>query len=109
MEWLKDVQNDILLFSHNCLKENHFRENYRELLELTVIFLGEVLSRVISFRLPGANHNARWMTKAIYSLKIYLFRNPYHLTQHEEIAIKSICIFIVRFYIQVWFDAPLSF
>lgn len=109
MESLKDVQNDILLFSHNRLKENHSREDYRELLELTVIFLGGVPSRGISFRLPGAIHHARWMTKAIYSLKIYLFRNQFHLTQHEEIAIKSICIFIVRLYIQVWFDAPLSY
>lgn len=29
MESLKDIQYDILIFFHTCLKENHSREYYR--------------------------------------------------------------------------------
>ncbi|KAF0769546.1 Uncharacterized protein FWK35_00005096, partial [Aphis craccivora] len=38
---------------------------------LTVIFLGENPPNGIFFHYPGAFHHARWMSKAIYSLKIY--------------------------------------
>jgi len=34
------------------LKEHHQREDYRELLELTVIFLGGIPPRGIFFRVP---------------------------------------------------------
>ncbi|CAI6348332.1 unnamed protein product [Macrosiphum euphorbiae] len=51
------------------------------------------------------------MAKAIYSLKIYLFREQFRLTRltpKEESALRSICIFIVRLYIKVWFNSPSS-
>jgi hypothetical protein len=43
----------ILDFVRNTLSEQQPREDYREILELTAIFLGETPSRGISFRVPG--------------------------------------------------------
>lgn len=40
-------------------------ENYKEPLELAIIFLGGVFERGVNFRAPGELHRARWMTKAI--------------------------------------------
>lgn len=105
---VSDVCDDIIKFSKDQLLEKQPRDDYRELLELTVIFLGGKLSNDISFKIPGAIHHARWMAKAIYSLKIYLFREQFQLTPKEESALRSICIFIVRLYIKVWFNSPSS-
>lgn len=37
----------------------------------------------ITFRAPGAMHHAWWMSKAIYSIKIYLFKDQFKLTARE--------------------------
>jgi len=36
---------------------------YRELLELTIFFLGGITPRGLSFKIPGAIHQARWVEK----------------------------------------------
>ena len=36
-----------------------------------------------TFKIPGAMHRARWMAKAIYVLKIYLFRDEFPLVASE--------------------------
>ncbi|XP_071580212.1 uncharacterized protein [Temnothorax nylanderi] len=96
----------ILDFVRNTLREQQPREDYREFLELTAIFLGEAPPRGISFRVPGAIHHARWMAKAIYCLKIFLFRGEFILSLQEENAICDICIFLVSVYVEAWFCAP---
>ena len=55
---------------------------------------------------PGAIHHARWMAKALYALKIYLFRDQLRLTSHETRGVCDVCIFVVRIYVRAWFTAP---
>lgn len=78
------------------------RDDYRELLELSKIFLGTMGSENIKFYKPGAFHHARWMSKAIYCLKIYIFRNCFNLTKEEEFFrnffIYCFCIHFVLVY-----------
>ena len=38
---------------------------------------------VVWSRVPGAMHHARWMAKAIYSVKIWTFRRQFHLNSWE--------------------------
>jgi len=64
------VATNITAFAEMQLSQYQPREDYRELLELTIIFLGGVPSRGVSFRVPAGLHRARWMAKAMYSLKI---------------------------------------
>jgi hypothetical protein len=45
------------------------------------------------------------MAKAIYSLKVYLFREQFKLTKKEEKGIREICVFTVRVYVKFWFQA----
>jgi len=92
---INDVCDDIIKFSIDRLEENHPRDDYLELLKLTVIFLGGILPNGIHFKKPGAIHHARWMAKAIYSLKIYLFRKQFRLTVKKETALRNICIFTI--------------
>jgi len=70
----------VLQFALDHSKKEQFREDYKELLELTIIFLGRTPHRGISFRIPGASHHVRWMAEAIYCLKIFIFRNQFKMS-----------------------------
>lgn len=98
---------EIQEFTIKSLKDMQPREDYKELLQLAVIFLGGSLPN-FSFRMPGAFHHARWMSKAIYSLKIYLFRNQFILADCEVNGIRDICVFIIKIYLKVWIKAPIA-
>ncbi|XP_050524055.1 uncharacterized protein LOC126895832 [Daktulosphaira vitifoliae] len=107
-EKLCDAKQRVLEFSLIISKEKQFREDYRELLELSIIFLGGIPHRSILFRVPGAFHHARWMSKAIYCLKIYIFRKQFHMTAEQERACRDICIFIICVYIERWFRSHVA-
>jgi hypothetical protein len=49
----------MLFFYMNQLRKSRNRYDYRELLELAVIFIGGTPTRGISFQCPGAMHHAR--------------------------------------------------
>lgn len=68
--------------------------------------MGETPSRGLHFRQPGAYHLARWMAKAIYCLKIFLFRQQFKLNAREEKAVQRICWFIIKCYTTAWFSDP---
>jgi len=58
-EKLNKKGEDTLKFAKESLKKHYPREDYRDLLELTVIFLGGIPPGGISFCVPGAFHHAR--------------------------------------------------
>ncbi|XP_066601758.1 uncharacterized protein [Prorops nasuta] len=99
-------KEDILCFVSDQFKISQLRGDYNELLELTCIFLGGAPPRGIKFKHPGAMHHARWLSKAIYSLKIFMFKNQIHLISKEKDGRRHICVFIVNFYVKSWFTAP---
>lgn len=94
----------IIDFCVQQLNEKWPRNDYREFLELILLFL-EHPSHSFSIKQPGAFGEARWMAKGIYSLKIYLFRQQFKLTSAEEDALLKINAFIVKCYAQYWFVA----
>jgi hypothetical protein len=61
-------RSDISEFARRHLATAQPRDDYREFLELSVVFLRGVSSRGIWFRIPGAMHRARWMAKVIYTI-----------------------------------------
>lgn len=84
------------------------RDDYLELLELALIFLGESPYKGIRFKAPGAMHHARWLAKALYALKMFMFRGQFRLLARELKGLRDVCIFVIRFYIKAWFTAPLA-
>ena len=48
------------------------------------------------------------MAKVIYSMKIYLFRAQFRLTESEKNGLKRIVMFVISKYITAWFNAPLA-
>jgi hypothetical protein len=86
------------------------RDDYREVLELTMLVIGVSPERV-HWRAPGPVHHARWMAKLIYALKMYLFRhqrNAFALTAREQQQLQRFVQFGVLIYAQVWLQAPLA-
>ena len=103
---LKNEIPHIIQYIKSFLKEQLPRSDYKELLELSLIFLG--VREEITFKKPGAVHHARWMAKAIYSLKIFLFRKPYKVNKGDTEKLHAICKFIVFRYLASWYTAPLA-
>ena len=80
---LCDVKADIIEFANKQLEEKHPRDDYKEFLELVLIFLGEIPGRGVRFMTPGAMHHACWMSKVIYSLKVWMFHSQFVLMPRE--------------------------
>ena len=55
------VSADVKGFVRDQLQLQHQRDDYRELLEPTLLFMGEVPQRGLFFRKPGAIHRAWFM------------------------------------------------
>lgn len=60
------------------------------------------------FRAPGALHRARWMAKAIYSLKMFLFKGQLNLTAREQNGLSNISVFVAVLFARFWHEAPLA-
>lgn len=103
---------EIKIFCMKQLYTKQPRDDYRKFLELMILFLGGDIPRNKKFSPCGPIHHARWMAKAIYSLKIYLFRDQFVLTDDELNGFRDICIFLTLLYVEAWYtcksgvDAP---
>lgn len=105
---IENIAADMIAFANNQLQKFQPRDDYKELLHLIIIFLGGIPDKGISFKAPAGIHRARWMAKAIYALKMYLFKHQLKITVKETKALTNICIFVVRVYAKYWFTAPVS-
>ena len=101
-----DCKEQVVSFCIQKLKSAQPRDDYCELLELTIILFGECPPRGFKFMQPGALHRARWMARMIYGIKIFLFRSQFRLTAKEVSGLKRFTAFTGTLYIKAWFSAP---
>lgn len=95
---------DLLIFYKAKLQENAVRCDYRELIELSILFLDGDIEKKLKVHPPGAMHQARWMSRSIYCLKIFLLRSQLTLCNKEKNALRFVCIFIVKLYVKAWIN-----
>src|SRR6218665_1686471 len=57
------LKDSVIAIAVSKQKNFQSRDDYRELLELTIIFFGGIPPRGIHFQYPGAVHRARWMAR----------------------------------------------
>ena len=81
---LEPVKDDLVSFMIGQLKNFHLRDDYKELLQQALLFLGVPPADGQRIMAPGAFHRVRWMAKLVYCLKIYLFRSQFNLTAFER-------------------------
>ena len=51
---------------------------------------------------------ARWMAKVIYSFKIHLFRDQFHITSTEHMHLTKFCLFASHVYVNSWITCPVT-
>jgi hypothetical protein len=109
-ELLKNRREEMIIYLLNVLENGtHPREDYKELLQLPLLYLGGWSQKDFPFRAPGALHQARWMAKAIYSLKIALFTrqlmNVPGISKKELNGMKQVGFFVCLIYVRFWHEA----
>lgn len=103
------LRKEMVTFYTNAITCQQPREDYLELLRLCLIYLGGGSAGTdITFRAPGAMHHARWMAKAIYSLKMVLFKGQLTLTARERKGLTELALFVALIYGRFWHEAPLA-
>ncbi|XP_076064399.1 uncharacterized protein LOC143038754 [Oratosquilla oratoria] len=114
-KWLRENKSDCEEILHDILiSEKPPRVDYKEMAELTVIVLGGTPPHRIHWSGPGTIHQARWMTRNLYSMKMLMFCD--HLEYDEETVAKleRLNIFLGLFYTPMWMmsisaaDAPVN-
>lgn len=88
------------------------RDDYAELNDLCLKFFGIKTKK--GFMVPGAMSKSRWMAKAIYAIKTYLFRDELGLEEDFERDILELALFVSIVYCKHWnqctnaIDAPVN-
>lgn len=110
------ASDEVKSFIQEQLMLTHPRDDYLELLQLSAMAVGLDLS--VTIRKPGAMHRARWMAKAIYSLKMDLLlagnEKAMHVTAKELRGLRRFNKFVISIYLQSWYtcksavDAPFN-
>ena len=108
----------LLLFINKRLEPDNVaflpRCDYKEFLELAKLLLGGSLERkkgyTYTVQRPGADHHARWMSKAIYILKMVLLQHQLpELSWQMKKEVTTMSLFVVFVYLEYWFTAPSLF
>lgn len=107
-EALSDIRDDVVQELQTALSQQQPRDDYKELIEITLIFLGTHACRGVVWSTPGPMHLARWMSKVIYTFKVWMFRSQLKLAQRQLHGLRSLCIFYSRIYVVAWIRAPLA-
>ena len=84
------------------------RDDHHELIELSIIFLGGDKEKKLKIRPHGAMHQALWMARAIYSLKISLLQSHFKISMKEKQALRDVCLFITTVYVKPWLGCSLA-
>ena len=90
------------------MKRNYLRDDYKEVVDLTLIYLGAMNSESYNFRRPGALHQARWMAKVIYSFKLVMFSNQIELPHDIRQKLVQYCNFLSKVYVPWWINCNIA-
>ena len=98
----RSMQDSTIASIKASLEKKSVRNDYAELGQITLYFLTGELT--VPNRKFGAFHHTRWMAKAIYVLKLLMFREHIKLTLIIEEA-GEVALFIVLIYSRTWMEA----
>ena len=93
-----------------CSDENSYspRDDYDELLKLSIFYLERQTASNFAFRRPSTQHRARWMSTPIYAFKMYVLRSQLDLDADLIHELKRFCDFVFIFYAPYWLQCPLA-
>lgn len=88
------------------LDQEFARDDYKELIQLSLTFLGKLVPR--SLKPIGPVSNARWMGKLIFGFKQYLLRNHIDLQDTILEKLRLFLCFAVKLYVLPFLKSPLA-
>ena len=98
---------EMLDYLPHTLEVQQPRDDYQEILQLSLLFIGGSNAST-TIRAPGPTHHARWMAKAIYALKMFLFRTQFEMMPRELSNVRDLALFVSLVYVRQWNEAPLG-
>lgn len=99
-----DEKINLKTFCENTLNISQPRSDYAELLKLCLLLISPVGSIAYKIQAPGAYNRARFMCRAIYTIKIYLYRHQLDLSDDKLDAVRQLILFVIKAYIKYWFQ-----
>ena len=104
--------DDIIAFTTEMHKLD-FRDDYQEIVNLTLILLGAFPDNSsYTVRPPGSISHARWMAKILCEFKIVLFSTQLIklglITEDEANSHKQLTLFLILYYVKPWMTATLA-
>ena len=116
---LQQKREDILAHCKHLLPKDWLRGDYKELVELTILYLDDPPADVdaaVTFHTPGAVHKARFMGKLLYCLKMVLVGDKMVrelpkgavFGAQQLRKIKQFTKFAVFCYVPWWLKCPLA-
>lgn len=103
---------ELMDVKHFCQEQiNTFqpRGDYKEMMQLILTLFGELNVRGatnVDILAPGSVSRARWMSKILYVIKIYLFRAQFDLSADQLSDIRRLICFITKVYSYSWYTCP---
>lgn len=104
---LSSLRQEMLEYLPQALEKQQPRDDYQELLYLSLLFLGSQ-HETKSIRAPGPTHHARWMGKGIYALKIFLFNKQFQMSPEDLKNVTDLALFVSLVYVKYWNEAPIA-
>ena len=80
-------------------------DDYAELMDLVIFYLKKDLFNSFRLRQPGTQHRARWMSSAIYTLKMLLLQTQLDLDPEILKSLELFGYFVAVMYTPSWFRA----
>lgn len=105
----KDVWTAKVCFDKLLATDDRYlpRDDYEELIKLCLIYVEKKSVNNFTFRRPGAHHRARWMSSAIYTLKMLLLQSQLDIDGETLMKLKLYGDFVACYYAPNWFRCPL--
>lgn len=91
---------NLIYYIKQQLERNINRSDYKEFLKLGLLLLGEteVCGKQITIKQPGSVSRARWMSKILYSLKIFLLRHQFKLNSKLYNALVFYNLYCIKYF-----------
>lgn len=80
------------------------RDDYREFIELALVFSGGKVPYKFTFKTPGPVCRARFMQKGIYVLKLVLFSDQIDLDKKRKKILEDLAVFTITCYAKRWMN-----
>ena len=95
---------------HLCSDESTYlpRDDFDELLKLSLFYLEQQSVTNFAFRRLGTQHCARWMSTPIYGFKMYLLRSQLDVDAALVNGLRRFCNLVSIFYAPYWLQCPLA-